>query len=63
MEELFIPKSLNVAALGNVVSQLHIHIVARFENDPTWPGPIWGQLPAKPYEEQNTLKKLKDAFG
>lgn len=43
------PKKLNVAALGNVVSQLHIHIVARFEKDATWPGPVWGQVPAKPY--------------
>lgn len=33
---------LNVAALGNVVRQLHVHIIARFETDPAWPRPVWG---------------------
>lgn len=36
------PDKLNVAALGNVVAQLHVHHVARFEHDPSWPAPIWG---------------------
>lgn len=40
---------MNVAALGNVVPQLHVHIIARFETDPAWPAPVWGRLPAKPY--------------
>lgn len=35
-------KKINVGALGNVVSQLHVHVVARNEGDPNWPGPIWG---------------------
>jgi len=35
---------LNIAAIGNVVPQLHIHIVARWINDPLWPKPIWGQV-------------------
>lgn len=42
---------LNVAALGNVVPQLHLHHIVRFENDPAWPGPVWGKVPAKPYED------------
>lgn len=42
---------MNVAALGNMVPQLHIHIVARFKSDPAWPGPIWGVAPQKGYEE------------
>ncbi len=62
MEDLFAPKSLNVAALGNVVSQLHIHVIARFENDQTWPGPVWGQHPARPYEDKNTFNRLENAF-
>ncbi|SCA54797.1 putative HIT family hydrolase [Candidatus Terasakiella magnetica] len=62
MERLFAPKSLNVAALGNVVSQLHIHVVARFETDIAWPGPIWGQHPAQPYQNDERLNKLKEAF-
>lgn len=33
---------LNIGALGNVVRQLHIHVVARFVGDPAWPGPVWG---------------------
>ena len=42
MEDLFHPIKLNVAALGNIVSQMHIHIVARFEIDDAWPAPVWG---------------------
>ena len=42
---------LNVAALGNLVPQLHIHHIVRFVNDPAWPKPIWGVLPSQAYEE------------
>ena len=37
------PTKINVASLGNVVKQMHIHIVARYENDETWPAPVWGK--------------------
>lgn len=40
---------INVGALGNVVPQLHVHIVARNPGDPAWPGPVWGHSPAVPY--------------
>jgi len=40
---------LNVAAIGNVVAQLHIHIVARRRDDAAWPKPVWGAVPARPY--------------
>ena len=40
---------LNIANLGNIVSQLHIHHVARFENDATWPAPVWGNFTASPF--------------
>jgi len=40
---------LNVAALGNVVSQLHIHHIVRFKVDAVWPAPVWGKLPARAY--------------
>ena len=43
------PDKLNVAALGNVVAQLHVHIIARFTTDPAWPRPVWGVQPPKPY--------------
>ena len=42
---------LNVAALGNQVRQLHVHIVARFEGDAAWPGPVWGVGDAVAYED------------
>ncbi|MUO80419.1 HIT domain-containing protein [Agrobacterium vitis] len=42
---------INIAAIGNVVRQLHVHVVARFENDPNWPGPIWGHGVAEPYSD------------
>jgi diadenosine tetraphosphate (Ap4A) HIT family hydrolase len=47
--ELFRPDKLNIAALGNVVPQLHLHHVVRFRTDPAWPAPVWGKAPAAPY--------------
>lgn len=44
MEQVLAPDKLNVAALGNVVSQLHVHHVARFRTDAAWPAPIWGRV-------------------
>jgi len=43
------PDKLNLAALGNMVPQLHLHHIARFQHDPSWPAPVWGKFPAKPY--------------
>lgn len=42
---------LNIAALGNVVSQLHVHVIARFRDDPAWPNPVWGRAPDRPLAE------------
>ncbi|GAA5215658.1 HIT domain-containing protein [Corallincola platygyrae] len=44
-------KKINVANLGNVVSQLHWHVVARFESDAAWPGPVWGSGEARPWPQ------------
>jgi diadenosine tetraphosphate (Ap4A) HIT family hydrolase len=41
---------LNVAALGNVVPQLHVHVIARRRSDPAWPKPVWGAAPARDYD-------------
>jgi diadenosine tetraphosphate (Ap4A) HIT family hydrolase len=41
---------INVGALGNLVSQLHVHVVARSPRDPAWPGPVWGHSAAVPYD-------------
>jgi diadenosine tetraphosphate (Ap4A) HIT family hydrolase len=54
---MFKGDSMNVAALGNVVSQLHVHHVVRFENDACWPGPIWGVGQSTPYT-QSDLKSV-----
>ena len=42
-------RKINIGALGNVVSQLHVHVVARREGDAAWPGPVWGMGVAEPY--------------
>ena len=49
---------LNLAALGNMVPQLHVHHVVRFKTDPLWPQPIWGKLPAQPYSESQKQQQL-----
>jgi len=52
---------LNVAALGNMVPQLHIHHIVRFKTDPAWPKPVWGERPAKPYtdlEKQSLTQEI-----
>lgn len=43
---------MNLGALGNMVSQLHVHIIARFKTDAAWPGPVWGAHPTVPYGEE-----------
>lgn len=57
--QTFNGNKMNVAALGNVVAQLHIHHVVRFKADPCWPKPIWGQQQAVPYTTAN-LAALED---
>lgn len=51
LESLFAPDKLNIAAIGNLVPQLHVHHVVRYRNDAAWPAPIWGHLPPSPYSE------------
>jgi len=41
---------INVGALGNMVPQLHVHVIARFQGDAAWPAPVWGKVPAVPYD-------------
>ncbi len=51
LTELFNPDKINVAALGNQVPQLHIHVVARFQTDAAWPDPVWGKFAPLPYAQ------------
>ncbi|KAA0587580.1 diadenosine tetraphosphate (Ap4A) HIT family hydrolase [Azospirillum lipoferum] len=50
VERLFAPDKMNVGALGNMVPQLHVHVIGRTRGDPAWPGPVWGSGHAEPYE-------------
>ena len=52
LDQLFTPHKLNVAALGNMVRQLHIHHIVRFEDDASFPKPVWGLGEAVPYEDE-----------
>lgn len=57
-------RKMNIASLGNMVPQLHVHIVARFENDAAWPGPIWGVGAAEPYATPPALiTALKESLS
>jgi len=51
MMELSRPDKVNVGALGNIVAQLHVHVVGRFRSDPAWPGPVWGHGSQTPYPD------------
>lgn len=51
MTALFNPDKLNIATIGNMVPQLHMHHVARFKNDGAWPGPVWGAQSAASYNK------------
>jgi len=51
LKDTFGADKMNVATLGNVVSQLHVHVIARRRTDPAWPAPVWGHQPAQPYSE------------
>lgn len=53
LTDLFRPDKINVGALGNLVPQLHMHVVARTTTDPAWPGPVWGSGPPLPYEPKD----------
>lgn len=59
MVDLFTPDKMNIAVLGNIVPQLHMHHVARYRNDPAWPGPIWGALPSQPYKDTDLNARAK----
>ena len=59
------PDKINVGALGNIVPQLHLHIVGRFQKDPAWPGSIWGKGPFIAYSEterEKTLSQMRNAL-
>jgi len=61
---VFSPDKLNVAALGNVVSQLHVHVIGRFRDDVAWPAPVWGVGKAEPWPDggHSEIQRLRVAL-
>ncbi|WP_372739851.1 HIT domain-containing protein [Neptunomonas sp.] len=59
MADSFSARKMNIANLGNMVPQLHLHHVARHEGDPAWPGPVWGKQPAVPYSAEQIAQIRK----
>lgn len=60
------PDKLNVGALGNMVRQLHVHVIARFVSDAAWPGPVWGHGTREPYPPHMVgplMDRLTKALG
>ena len=62
LKEITACDKLNIAALGNVVPQLHVHIIARSRSDPAWPHPVWGKLKPRSYD-YFTLERFAALLG
>ena len=62
LAECFKADKINIGMLGNIVPQLHIHHLARYTDDPAWPGPVWGKLPARAYQPEQ-LREVLDKLA
>jgi diadenosine tetraphosphate (Ap4A) HIT family hydrolase len=62
VENEFKPDKLNIAAIGNIVEQLHIHIIARYKTDIYWPGVVWGSSEKQTYEKTE-VEKIKSVLN
>lgn len=60
LADLFKPDKINIGALGNIVPQLHVHIVARSKTDPAWPKPVWGTIASELYTPDELATRLAD---
>ena len=66
LQTQFAPHKLNIAALGNLVPQLHVHVIARYREDIAWPRPVWGMATAQPYSPDllvQRIRRLQDALS
>lgn len=66
LNNLFAADKINIGALGNVVSQLHMHVIVRYKSDVAWPAPVWGKVAAVPYSDTQLADiraRLKGALG
>lgn len=64
LRDLVGAEKMNVGAIGNMVPQLHIHVIGRFKADEAWPKPVWGNAEPKPYADGGVemAEKLRDAL-
>ena len=58
LAEMYKADKINVASLGNMVPQLHIHHIVRYRSDMAWPAPVWGAQGATPYTDQEILENI-----
>jgi diadenosine tetraphosphate (Ap4A) HIT family hydrolase len=58
LADLFKPGKINIGALGNIVPQLHVHVIARTTIDPAWPKPVWGTVAPEPYAPAELTERL-----
>jgi len=66
IDKQFVADKINIAALGNIVAQLHVHHVVRYKTDAAWPAPVWGKLPAKAYSDediQRVISRLQNGLN
>lgn len=59
LASLYRADKMNIAVIGNLVPQLHIHHIVRYKNDPAWPAPVWGKFDRLPYSE-NRIEEITD---
>jgi len=60
LQRLYRPDKINVGALGNIVPQLHVHVIARFTADPAWPRPVWGAVAPEPYDADGQSRRMAE---
>ena len=60
LQDIVKPDKLNIAALGNMVPQLHIHVIARRTTDPAWPRPVWGVVPPVPHDPHEIERFIRE---
>lgn len=63
VQQLFQPTKLNIASLGNIVSQLHVHVVARYNSDKAWPHPIWNSGISIDYDSKAKIERIAQLQG
>lgn len=66
MAEIYRADKMNIAAIGNMVPQLHVHHIVRYRTDKAWPAPVWGHSNALPYDKnqiKDQVAKLREALN